>query len=300
MDRLGTLETFVCVVECGSFSAASKRLGIGQPAISKAIMQLERQLSVTLLLRSTRGLTPTEAGQQFYEHIAPAINMIREAEDRVRHGGTQLSGRLRICAPVTFARLHIMPRLHEFMSAHPHLKVDMILDDRPVDLIAEGIDISLRLGALKDSGLTARRIDTCSMRLLATPEYFSTHGTPHSPDEVTSHDAVVYLQADTPSRWQFSRGNTQSWVTLAGRIRVSAAEGVRTAVLAGDGLAVASEWMFAPELADGRVVTALDDWHIGTMDLWAVYPGGRLTSARARAFTDFVAGSVTGVLSGLD
>ncbi|WJY15042.1 LysR family transcriptional regulator [Pectobacteriaceae bacterium CE90] len=148
---MGTLETFVCVFECGAFSAASKRLGISQPVISKVVMQL----AATLLLRSTRGLTPAETGQQFYEHIAPAINMIREAEDRARHDA-QLSGCLRICALVTFARLHIMTRLHEFMSAHPHFKVDMILDDHPIDLVAEGIDVSLRHGSCIRNGKRAR------------------------------------------------------------------------------------------------------------------------------------------------
>ncbi|WP_263064104.1 LysR family transcriptional regulator [Dickeya dadantii] len=289
MDRLAALETFICVYECGSFSAASRRLGIGQPAISKAIMQLEQQLAVKLLLRSTRGLTPTEAGQRFYEQVAPALQQLHEAQDGVRGGNGELSGYLRVSAPVTFARLHVLPRLHVFMSQHPQLKVDIILDDRPVDLIAEGIDVALRLGEMKDSGLTARKIGSAPMRLLATPAYFAACGTPASPEALEDHDAVIYLQTDAPGNWLFRRDDRQCRVTLSGRIRTSAAEGVREAVLAGNGLTVASAWMFAPELASGAVTTALADWHIGVMDLWAVYPGGRLTSARARAFTEFVA-----------
>ncbi|MGM3181782.1 LysR family transcriptional regulator [Dickeya oryzae] len=289
MDRLVTLETFVCVYECGSFSAASCRLGIGQPAISKAIMQLEQQLAVKLLLRSTRGLTPTEAGQQFYRQVAPALRQLQEAKDAVRGGNGELSGYLRVSAPVTFARLHVLPHLHVFLSQHPNLKADIILDDRPVDLIAEGIDVALRVGDLKDSGLTARKIGSAPMRLLATPAYFAAHGTPTSPDALEHHDAVIYLQDEAPGSVCFQKGDRQQRVTLSGRIRTTAAEGVREAVLADNGLTVASAWMFAPELANGAVVTALTDWHIGVRDVWAVYPGGRLTSARAQAFTEFVA-----------
>ncbi|MEQ9971541.1 LysR family transcriptional regulator [Pectobacterium carotovorum] len=288
MDRLSALETFICVFETGSFSAASRRLGIGQPAVSKAIMQLENQLATPLLLRSTRGLTPTEAGQNFYEQISPALKVLRDAQEHVVSGSAALSGRLRICAPVTFARLHIMPRLHEFMAEHPQLNIDVILDDRPIDLIAEGIDVALRLGEMKDSSLIAQRLASCSMRLLATPDYFARHGVPDSPDVLAAHPAVIYLQGERTDRWIFSRNGTQTTIFPNGRIRVSAAEGVRAAVLSGVGLIVASEWMFAPELESGQVVTALDSWSLGKMDLWAVYPGGRMTSARARVFTDFV------------
>ncbi|RYC37097.1 LysR family transcriptional regulator [Pectobacterium zantedeschiae] len=288
MDRLSALETFICVFETGSFSAASRRLGIGQPAVSKAIMQLENQLAAPLLLRSTRGLTPTEAGQHFYEQIVPALKMLGDAQDNVVSGNTALSGRLRICAPVTFARLHIMPRLHEFIAEHPQLNVDVILDDRPIDLIAEGIDVALRLGQMKDSGLIAQRLASCTMRLLATPDYFSVHGMPASPAALAAHSAIIYLQGEKTDRWIFSQGETQTTVFPDGRIRVTAAEGVRATVLSGAGLAVASEWMFAPELENGQVITALDSWSLGKMDLWAVYPGGRMTSVRARIFTGFV------------
>ncbi|AYH04851.1 LysR family transcriptional regulator [Pectobacterium parmentieri] len=288
MDRLSALETFICVFETGSFSAASRRLGIGQPAVSKAIMQLEQQLATPLLIRSTRGLTPTEAGQHFYEQIAPALTMLGEAQDHVVSGNAALSGRLRICAPVTFARLHIMPRLHEFMAEHPQLNVDVILDDRPIDLIAEGIDVALRLGEMKDSSLIAQRLASCTMRLLATPDYFSAHGIPVSPDALSAYPAVIYLQGERTDRWIFSQDGTQTTVFPYGRIRVSAAEGVRATVLSGAGLAVASEWMFAPELESGQVITVLDSWSLGKMDLWAVYPGGRMTSSRVRTFTNFV------------
>lgn len=126
------------------------------------------------------------------------------------------------------------------------------------------------------------------MRLLATPDYFARHGVPASPDVLAAYPAVIYLQGERTDRWIFSQGETQTTILPNGRIRVSAAEGVRAAVLSGVELIVASEWMFAPELESGQVVTALDSWSLGKMDLWAVYPRGRMISARARIFTDFV------------
>src|SRR5437867_3869729 len=158
MDRLAAMETFVRVVDAGSFSGAAKQLRLGQPAVSKTIAQLEERLGVRLLLRSTHGLKPTEAGRNFYQRARRAIEEADEAELVARGAAASLSGRLRICAPVTFARLHVMPRLALFLAEHPALEVDVLLSDANKDLIGEGIDVALRLGQLADSSFTARRI----------------------------------------------------------------------------------------------------------------------------------------------
>jgi DNA-binding transcriptional LysR family regulator len=158
MDRMAAMETFVRVVDAGSFSAAAKRLRLGQPAVSKTIAQLEERLGVRLLLRSTHGLTPTEAGRNFYERAKRSIDEADEAEFAARGAGTTLSGRLRICAAVTFARLHVIPRLPLFLAEHPALEVDVFLTDTNKDLVEAGIDVALRIGELADSSLTARKI----------------------------------------------------------------------------------------------------------------------------------------------
>jgi len=283
------METFVCVLETGSFSAAARRLSIGQPAVSKTIAQLEERLGVRLLIRSTRGLTPTEAGDAYYLRAKRAIDDINEAEIVARGSGRGLTGRLRLCAPVTFARMHILPRLGPFMDTHPDLKIDVVLDDRHIDLVAEGIDVALRLGPLSDSSLVARKLSTRRLVIVGTPAYFARYGEPQTPEDLLDHQAVVYTQSrGGGARWVFNRGAEQQVINVQGRIQVSAAEGIRTVVLSGLGLAMASQWMFEPEVARGEAVTVLNQWRMPTMDLWAIFPTGRLTSAKARAFVDYL------------
>ncbi|MGN4050092.1 LysR family transcriptional regulator [Pseudomonas sp. SM4] len=288
MDRLAAMETFVCVVETGSFSAAARRLNIGQPAVSKTIAHLEKRLAVSLLLRSTRGLTPTEAGLAFFERAKRALEEADEADNAARGIASGLSGNLRISAAVTFGRLHIVPHLGPFLDQHPQLNIDLMLDDRNINLVEEGIDVALRMGALTDSGLTARKIADCRRVVLGTPAYFAKYGEPTCPAELSKHQAVVYNLGGTT--WQFAKGSEQQSVVLSGRLRVSAAEGVREAVLADQGLTLASEWMFAPELASGAVKTVMHDWTLPDLDLWAVFPTGRMASAKARAFVEYVQG----------
>jgi DNA-binding transcriptional LysR family regulator len=286
MDRLQAMAAFVRVVEAGSFSGAARQLGIGQPAVSKTIAQLEDRLQVRLLVRSTHALTPTDAGLRFYERARIAIREVDEAELEARGAGAGLSGRLRVSAATTFARLVIVPRLPEFLSRHPSLDIDVILDDRVIDLVSEGIDIALRLGALADSTAVARKIATGGRSVVATPAYLAHAGTPKVPADLAYHHAVIYSQLG--DSWAFRQGGTEVSVTVRGRLRVSAAEGIRAAVLADLGLAVTSDWMFAPELASGAVLRVLPDWTLPSLDLWAVFPTGRLASAKARAFADFV------------
>lgn len=288
MDRMAAMETYVSVVEAGSFSAAAKRLKLGQPAVSKSIAQLEERLGVRLLLRSTRGLTATDAGLRFYEHAKRAIEEVELAEHVVRDASSGLSGTLRISAAVTFARLHILPGLKEFLSRHPDLQIDIILDDRTIDLLEQGVDVSLRMGTLSDSTMTARRIARSRRVVVGTPAYFAEFGTPRSPAELSQHQAIVYSLRGGGESWSFSQNGKETAVVVSGRMSVSAAEGMRAAVFGDMGIAVASEWMFSPEIADGTVVTILDDWALPTIDLWAVFPAGRLVSAKARAFVAFV------------
>jgi DNA-binding transcriptional LysR family regulator len=289
MDRLTAMQTYVLVVETGSFSGAARCMKVGQPAVSKSIAQLEARLGVRLLIRSTRGLMPTEAGQNFYERARRAIEEADEADLAARGSGADLVGRLRISAAVTFANLHVIPRLPTFMAAHPELALDLLLDDRVIDLVKEGADIALRMGtALRDSSATARKIARRPRRVFAAPAYFERAGIPASPAELRAHTAVTYIQNGIGDTWTFRRGRSECVVTTTGRLRVSAAEGLRAAVRGGMGLAIASEWMFAPEMKSGAVRAVLTDWTLPTIDVWAVFPAGRMASAKARAFAAFM------------
>jgi DNA-binding transcriptional LysR family regulator len=288
MDRLAAMEAFVLVVDTGSFSAAARRLKVGQPAVSKLVAQLEERLGVKLLVRTTRGLTATEAGLNYYERAQRAFEEADEAESAARGAGSGLTGRLRICGAVTFARIHLMPRLPEFLARHPELEMEVVLDDRNIDLVQEGIDVALRMGQLSDSSLTARRIASGRHVVLGTPAYFERTGRPAAPGDLAAHQAVIYDQKAGGRDWIFQRDDAEIAVTLKGRLRVSAAEGVRAAVLANAGIAVASEWMFSPEIADRTVQMVLQDWELPRIDLWAVFPAGRTATTKARTFTQFV------------
>ena len=276
------------VVDTGSFSAAARRLKVGQPAVSKWVVQLEERLGVKLLVRTTRGLTATEAGLNYYERARRSIEEADEAESAARGAGSGLTGRLRICGAVTFARIHLMPRLPEFLARHPELEMEVVLDDRNIDLVQEGIDVALRMGQLSDSSLTAKRIASGRHVVVGTPAYFERTGKPTAPGDLAAHQAVIYDQEAGGQDWTFQRDDAEIAVILKGRLRVSAAEGVRAAVLANAGIAVASEWMFSPEIADRTVQMVLQDWELPRIDLWAVFPAGRTATTKARTFTLFV------------
>ena len=288
MDRLAAMEAFVRVVDAGSFSGAAKQLRVGQPAVSKTIAQLEDRLAVRLLLRSTHRLTPTEAGRNFYERAKRAIEEADEAEFAARGAAVTLSGRLRVCGPLTFTRLHVMPPLSVFLAEHPALDIDVVLDDRDLDLVAAGIDVALLIGRLTDSALTVRKIGQCRRSVIGTPAYLAARGVPQTPADLLAHQAIVYEQRDGGATWVFRQGTSETTVTVSGRLRVSAGEGIREGVLAGLGLAIGSEWLFTPELKSGAVQTVLTDWQLPPVDLWAVFPTGRQASAKARVFASFV------------
>lgn len=286
MDRYQAMATLVRVVDAGSFSGAARLLNIGQPAVSKTIAQLESHLQVRLLVRSTHGLTPTEVGLRYYERARAALVEADEAERAARGAGAGLAGRLRVSAATTFARLHVIPMLQRFLADHPELEIEIILDDRVIDLVGEGIDLSLRMGALPDTAAVARKLATCARSVLATPAYLVRASEPHSPADLAEHEAIIY--SPQPDVWSFTREGTELSVAVNGRLRVSAAEGLRAAVLADIGLTIASDWMFAPELASGAVRRLLQSWSLPAIDLWAVFPAGRMASAKARVFASFV------------
>jgi DNA-binding transcriptional LysR family regulator len=288
MDRLAAMEVFVHVVDAGSFSGAAKQLRMGQSAVSKAIAQLEERLRVRLLLRTTRRLTPTEAGRNFYERAKRSIEEVNEAELVARGASATLSGRLRIQATVAFALLHVIPSLPAFLAQHPELDVDLVIDDRNINLVEFGIDIGLRVGQLGNSKLSARKIAQCQTLVIGTPSYFNTAGVPRIPADLVRHQVIIYEQPLGGPTWTFRQGATEASVRLGGRVRLNTTVGVRKCVLADLGVAIASEWMFALELRDKTVKAVLADWSLPPVEAWAVFPTGRQASAKARAFASFI------------
>jgi DNA-binding transcriptional LysR family regulator len=287
MGRLRDMEMFVRVVERGSFSAAAQDLRIGQPAISKTMAGLEERLGVRLLVRSTRGLRPTEAGTAFYERAVRAIAEANEAEAAAQGAGVGLEGRLRICVPVTFGQLHVVPKLGAFLDAYPKVQLELVMDDRRKDLVAENIDASLRLGVLADSALVARKLAQGQRVVVASPAYLARKGVPRTPADLRDHEGIIYTQSSGGEDWVCRRGSSETKICIPRRLTFSSAEGVRAAVIAGLGLTVSERWMFAPELESGEVVPLLKEWRLPPIDLWVIYPSGQLTSSKARAFVNW-------------
>jgi DNA-binding transcriptional LysR family regulator len=293
MDRLAALETFVRVVDTGSFSAVARQQGIGQPAVSKAVAQLEAWLGVSLLLRSTRSVVPTEAGRNFYERARRTVEEAADAVTAARGAASALTGKLRVSTSICFGRLHVIPRLSEFLDEHPDLEVELVLDDRQVDLVNEGIDVAMRMGPMPDSNMSARRLAQGRRVVVATPAYLQRHGVPTSPGDLSRHQAIINSRVPGFDTWTFRNGAQEVSVVLHGRLKVTAAEGLREAVKCNLGLTLASEWNFSPELKSGEVVAVLEDWALPATNLSAVYPTGRLASTKARAFASFVEALIT-------
>jgi len=207
----------------------------------------------------------------------------------VARGAGGLSGTLRVSASVCFSRIHVMPRLPEFLAQHPSIDVNLIVNDRFVNLADEGVDLALRTGSLADTSLNIRRIGQSHRRVMATSAYWKTNEKPKTPDDLLAHECVILeREGKLFDEWLFRKGALESTMKMRGRLKVSAGEGLREAVLSGLGIAIVSEWLFSPELASGAVESALDDWSLPMQDLWAVFPLGGLDGAKAREFVAFV------------
>lgn len=288
MDLINAMRSFVRVYETGSFSAAAKDLETGQPSVSKAVGQLEEKLDAKLFLRSTRGLTATDAGRTFYEHATRTLDEADLALKAVHGESATLTGRLRVSGTITFMRQHIIPKLPIFFEEHPRMDIDLLLDDGNVGLIEEGVEVALRMGKLASSGLTARKIGQCRRVVVGTPDYFARHGTPEQPEDLVGHSTIIFSRGEGGEHVGFLKAGHSRDIVLRPKLRISALEGVRAAVLAGLGIAVASEWIFTDELDDGLLREALTEWTLPSLDLWAVLPGGRHARPKARAFIAFV------------
>ena len=284
------IRTFVRAAETGSFTAVAVEQQQSQPTISRQISALEKHLGVRLLQRTTRALTLTDEGRTYYDHARAILEAVEGASIAVRPGNAAVTGQLRIAAPLAFARLHIMPRMKRFLAMHPTLTTDWVLGDRPVDLVEEGVDLAIRIGRIADQSLIARRIGGMRRITVATPDYWLRNGRPTHPEELKAHDCIVYTGLATVDEWHFrSMNGSPQVVKVKGRVRVSASEGMRTAVLEGLGVAVVPTWLFTDEIERGILQRVLTDYEPDPLPIQAVTPSRRLVPPRVRAFSDFLA-----------
>jgi LysR family transcriptional regulator, regulator for bpeEF and oprC len=286
LDRLDAMGLFVRVVDSGSFSAVARTLGVGQPAISKQIAALEAHLGAQLLQRTSRSLTLTEAGRDFYESAVRVVSDVEAAESRVGRGRIAPSGLVRANVTPVFGRLYVVPRLREFFARYPGVAVELVVTDRLVNLIEEGIDLGIHNGELSDSSLIARKIAQTPIITVATPAYLAAHGEPETPVELEQHACVIYAPQGAPRAWGFAGPFAHQ---PKGAFRTNDAEQIRAAVLADLGLAHTPGWLFAAEIASGAVRPVLTEFEPARLPISAVRPGGRFLASKVRVFIDYLA-----------
>ncbi len=297
MDRLAAMQTFVRVVESGSFSAVARESQATQSAVSKQVAALERALGARLLNRTTRSLALTEEGERYFEQARRLVAEIAEAESGLRQGEQQLTGWLRVAASVGFGRLKLLPLVKSFLAAHPGVKIDLRLNDGFIDLVEQGIDVAVRIGELSDSTLVARRIGTTKRVLIASRKYLRSlpkgRKAPRLPEDLLQHNCIVYTELATQNAWTFTAGpgapvevGTVVTVRAQGNLQTNSSEVVRAAVLSGMGIGFSPTWLFEDEMAKGDLQVQLPDWPAQSMPVHLVSPSQRRQSAKVRAFSD--------------
>jgi len=288
-DRLQELQVFVRAADGGSFSRAARELSLSQPSVSRIVGELEARLGVTLLLRTTRRITLTDAGALFLERAREILSQVEDAEDAAR-GVDSLRGTIRLALPIVYGSREIIPRLPKFLDMHPLLRLEMQVVDARQDLVAEGADVAIRLGDLDDSAFGARRLATLPTIVVASPAYLAARGTPKTPADLANHDCISgpgnFFGRDS---WSFNRNGAEVSVDVRGRVATNSGPGLYASVMAGLGIAMASTVMVGPEVKAGALIQVLRGYKLPPVDVHAVFPGGPRPSAKVRALVDYLA-----------
>lgn len=288
MDRFRNMEIFVKVAEMEGFSAAARHLGISKTAASQAVAQLEEHLGTRLLQRTTRRIHLTAEGRAYHERCREILADVAQAEETLAEMKTEPVGLLRISAPVSFGHLHLAPALAEFLRQHPRLAVDMVMNDRVVDIVEEGFDLALRIGRLEESSLMARRLASVRMVVCASPDYLERHGTPMHPEALEDHTCLHYAYGrGLPPLWR--RFDPDRFPEGGGRLRVNNGEALMAAAMAGLGLVALPTFLAARPLQAGHLVTVLEAHPLPEIGIFAVYPQQRHLSPKVRQLIDFLA-----------
>ncbi|MFZ6727433.1 LysR family transcriptional regulator [Undibacterium sp. MH2W] len=291
------MQTFVRVVETGSFSAVAREQSSTQSAVSKQVAALERYLGVRLLVRTTRAVTTTDDGLRYFEEARRLVAEISEAESHLREGERALSGPLRVATSVGFGLRVLLPHVRSFMRSHPDVIVDLKLDDGFVDLIEQGIDVAVRIGTLSDSSLVARRVATSQRMLVVGKRYLEqlpagVHP-PRIPEDLLQHPCLVYTELRMRNQWEFNTADGSSVsVRVSGPLQTNNSEVLRSCLRDGLGIGYLPDWLIADLLVSGEVIQLMQDWLVNPIPIHLISPAARKHSAKVRAFNDHVANAL--------
>ena len=276
------MAVFSEVAERGSFTEAARRLNRSSAAVTRAVAELEARLGVRLLDRTTRAVSMTEAGQRFLTGARRVLADLAEIEQAAMGQGRAPRGELRVTAPIMFGRRHVLPLVTDFLAQYPDVSVRLTLLDRPVDLVEEGFDVAIRIGALSDASTVATRAGSLRRIAVASPGYLKRRGEPRTPDDFVDHDTIAFLGIESLERWRFNNGETR----IRPRLGVNTAEAAIDAAKAGFGITRVLSYQAVEELAEGALVRLLRDHETEPTPVHALYPGGRHPPPKLRAFLD--------------
>jgi DNA-binding transcriptional LysR family regulator len=288
MNKLESLRAFAKVVELGSFSEAGRALRLSRSVVSKYVAELEDELGVQLLSRTTRRVSPTENGQAYFERVLGILGELDAADQAATQLQATQRGLLRVNAPMSFGTLQLGPAIAEFMQLYPELKIQLVLSDENVDPLQEGLDVTLRIADLESSSLIARRIMPIGRVLCASPDYFQAHGTPAHPSELRDHNCLTYGFLSTGNQWKLSGKDGDHWIQPPWTLCANNAEVLREAAIAGRGIALVPTFIAADALQAGRLATCLDTYQAPLLALYALYPPTRHLAVKVRLFIDFL------------
>ncbi|WP_022947191.1 LysR family transcriptional regulator [Methylohalobius crimeensis] len=289
MDKLTSMRVFARVAQSGSFAAAAKELGVSRAMATKHVMYLENSLGVRLLNRTTRRISLTEAGVAYLERCLQILEDIEETELSVAQLHTEPQGLLRISTPPFFGTFHLAPTVAAYMQQYPKVRVDIDIRGGVVDVVAEGLDLAIRLGELPDSSLIARKLASSPRVVCGAPDYFEKHGRPREPQDLRSHNCLVNWGFEPHDQWRFTGPDGEvSTIRVSGTLQANTADPLRLAAIHGAGLVVLPTYIVGQDLSKGRLEAVLQDHELPAMDIYAVYPHRRHLSAKVRTFLDFL------------
>ncbi|MEQ9258553.1 MAG: LysR family transcriptional regulator [Roseovarius sp.] len=289
MDRLTEMEAFATVVDQGGFTDAARKMGISKSAVSKHVSSLEARLGARLLNRTTRRVSPTEIGLAYYDRALRVLNDAGEADALVSSMQSDPSGLLRISVATDFGVNHLSPVLGSFLEEFPDITVNMVLNNRYVELISEGFDMAIRIGELEDSTLRARKLTETTKRMIASPNYLQKYGRPTKIDDLNEHKLLHYSSQANGSVWKLTAPSGEKrQVRTAGGLSVNDGQSLLNAAISGLGIAYLPSFLYSNAMKEGLVVDVIPDLPVETQGIYAVYPPGRFTQPKVRAFIDFL------------
>ena len=288
MDELKRIGVFTRVVETKSFSEAARQLGVAKSAVSKQIAQLEKEVGIRLLNRSTRSLSLTEAGEIFYRHSAEIVSRTKIALNELREYQNQPTGTLRISSPISYGTKHLVPVIKELRALYPLLKIDLLLEDRIINMVEEGVDLAIRIGWLQDSNLVAKKICESPVVVFASPEYLAQKGKPKTPEDLQQHSWIGLSILKSPLKWQFEKSGQPYNVQLQSALKSNSVEAVIALAKSGQGISALSQYAIQDNINNGTLQPILSDYQLKPSGIYAVYPHREHVPPKVRIFIDFL------------